>query len=181
MPSLNILRHDDIFRANPTATEPPPPKPYRRLLPLLLKAIVMLVIISLFFLFMGIAAFAALHLLIPTGAFRALHRRRRLADPGYPSGAAVPPEELLKFLPLVKFAAGMAETDCAVCLENFKEGDWCRSLPDCRHLFHANCVDKWLTKAANCPICRARVRLNSGATNSEMGEDECNFWLAVGF
>ncbi|PIN00167.1 hypothetical protein CDL12_27335 [Handroanthus impetiginosus] len=45
--------------------------------------------------------------------------------------------------------------DCAVCLENFRDGEKCRLLPSCNHSFHAECVDMWLLRASVCPICRA--------------------------
>ncbi|KAI8026837.1 RING-H2 finger protein ATL48 [Camellia lanceoleosa] len=46
------------------------------------------------------------------------------------------------------------EMDCAVCLESFKKGDLCKLLPICKHTFHAQCIDSWLIKTPNCPICR---------------------------
>ncbi|KAJ0765929.1 putative transcription factor C2H2 family [Helianthus annuus] len=51
------------------------------------------------------------------------------------------------------------KVECAVCLEVFKVGDRCRLLPNCRHSFHAKCIDSWLIKNAACPICRSRVDL----------------------
>ena len=44
---------------------------------------------------------------------------------------------------------------CAVCLGEFEEGDELRTLPECLHSFHAACIDLWLFKHPNCPICRA--------------------------
>ncbi|EPS59994.1 hypothetical protein M569_14811, partial [Genlisea aurea] len=44
--------------------------------------------------------------------------------------------------------------DCAVCLEGFKEGEKCRLLPSCKHSFHVDCVDVWLSKSSQCPVCR---------------------------
>jgi hypothetical protein len=41
---------------------------------------------------------------------------------------------------------------CAVCLAEFDNGDVMRRLP-CKHLFHMNCIDKWLQKNKRCPLC----------------------------
>ncbi|RWR90303.1 E3 ubiquitin-protein ligase ATL23-like protein [Cinnamomum micranthum f. kanehirae] len=45
-------------------------------------------------------------------------------------------------------------SNCAICLEDFKEGDRCRVLPSCKHMFHDRCVDAWLNKKKRCPTCR---------------------------
>ncbi|KAK9370569.1 hypothetical protein V1509DRAFT_637547 [Lipomyces kononenkoae] len=45
---------------------------------------------------------------------------------------------------------------CLVCLSDFEEGEECRKLRQCGHLFHKNCIDEWLTTGRNsCPLCRA--------------------------
>lgn len=41
-----------------------------------------------------------------------------------------------------------------VCLEDYDADDDVRIL-DCRHCFHQQCVDRWLSQGANtCPACR---------------------------
>lgn len=35
-------------------------------------------------------------------------------------------------------------TICAVCLDGFQVGERCRTIPVCRHIFHAHCIDLWL-------------------------------------
>ncbi|CAM8937771.1 unnamed protein product [Rhodiola kirilowii] len=47
--------------------------------------------------------------------------------------------------------------DCAVCLLEFEENDYVRTLPICSHNFHVDCIDIWLRSHANCPLCRARI------------------------
>ncbi|CAI9760748.1 unnamed protein product [Fraxinus pennsylvanica] len=50
---------------------------------------------------------------------------------------------------------------CAVCLNEFEEGDGVRVLPKCTHTFHISCIDKWLDSHRNCPLCRADIMLPS--------------------
>ncbi|KAF9215725.1 E3 ubiquitin-protein ligase rnf13 [Podila verticillata] len=43
---------------------------------------------------------------------------------------------------------------CAVCLDEFEEGEEIRMLP-CHHEFHCECIDPWLTrKSPTCPLCK---------------------------
>ena len=43
------------------------------------------------------------------------------------------------------------EPTCAVCLEKLAVGQFARQLP-CRHVFHVECIDRWLTENSNlCP------------------------------
>jgi len=48
--------------------------------------------------------------------------------------------------------------DCAICLADFKKGDSTRTLPGCGHTFHKACVDLWLLRRADCPLCKRDVR-----------------------
>lgn len=51
-----------------------------------------------------------------------------------------------------------AATECAVCLSVLEEQDTARELPNCKHVFHVDCVDKWLTTCSTCPVCRTDVQ-----------------------
>ncbi|WJX56175.1 hypothetical protein P8452_41856 [Trifolium repens] len=44
---------------------------------------------------------------------------------------------------------------CAVCLEDFEEGEELRTMPECLHSFHVPCIDMWLHSHSSCPICHA--------------------------
>ncbi|XP_059445045.1 RING-H2 finger protein ATL39-like [Corylus avellana] len=44
---------------------------------------------------------------------------------------------------------------CAICLEEFKDGELCRMFPKCNHEFHGPCVNDWLLRQnLTCPLCR---------------------------
>lgn len=43
---------------------------------------------------------------------------------------------------------------CHICMDNYKEKEFKRVIPSCNHCFHKKCIDKWLKKKGNCPICR---------------------------
>ncbi|KAH8109290.1 hypothetical protein DFH11DRAFT_1548417 [Phellopilus nigrolimitatus] len=50
-----------------------------------------------------------------------------------------------------------AQTECAICLNDFAKGDRVRVLP-CKHIFHLDEVDEWLIHRKKlCPICKADV------------------------
>ncbi|KAL8197706.1 hypothetical protein R6Q57_024240 [Mikania cordata] len=46
-----------------------------------------------------------------------------------------------------------------VCLSSFEDGQMIRALPSCKHHFHAECIDKWLTLQSSCHVCRYKVEL----------------------
>jgi len=48
------------------------------------------------------------------------------------------------------------QTQCMVCLCDFSSGEEVRRLP-CTHVFHASCIDEWLRRCTDCPICKANV------------------------
>ncbi|PSS14484.1 RING-H2 finger protein [Actinidia chinensis var. chinensis] len=63
-------------------------------------------------------------------------------------------------LPLFVFKQSDGDTsaECAVCLSLLEEGhDMARLLPNCKHTFHAECIDKWLSSQSTCPICRTEA------------------------
>lgn len=47
---------------------------------------------------------------------------------------------------------------CAICCCDFESGETLSRLPGCSHLFHDSCIEQWLERASNCPICRGDLR-----------------------
>ncbi|XP_021294728.1 E3 ubiquitin-protein ligase ATL41-like [Herrania umbratica] len=45
-------------------------------------------------------------------------------------------------------------TECSVCLGNITDESTVRLLPNCKHMFHVECIDTWLGSHTTCPICR---------------------------
>jgi hypothetical protein len=43
--------------------------------------------------------------------------------------------------------------ECCVCKVNFEAGEQVKELP-CVHVFHPECVDRWLQQRNFCPMCR---------------------------
>ena len=83
-------------------------------------------------------------------------------------------EQVLK-LPTVSFHFGdepTLQTSCAVCIEEYSEGDKLRQLP-CGHVFHTECIVPWLTERhISCPLCKSDVILTE---DNQMVRNE---WLS---
>nr|XP_043635230.1 RING-H2 finger protein ATL40-like [Erigeron canadensis] len=47
--------------------------------------------------------------------------------------------------------------ECTVCLGVFEDTQMIRTLPNCKHHFHVECIDRWLGSHSSCPICRHEV------------------------
>lgn len=73
---------------------------------------------------------------------------------------------VLSSLPIFVYTIGSeVNTECAVCLMEFEEGETGRLLPSCNHGFHTECVDMWFHSHSTCPLCRASIEAgDSGST-----------------
>ncbi|CAH1451555.1 unnamed protein product [Lactuca virosa] len=46
------------------------------------------------------------------------------------------------------------DATCAICLSDYKPKESLRTIPECNHYFHSDCIDEWLKLNATCPVCR---------------------------
>lgn len=50
---------------------------------------------------------------------------------------------------------------CSICLCEYQPNEVLRTIPECNHYFHANCIDGWLKTNATCPLCRNFPEMSS--------------------
>lgn len=52
--------------------------------------------------------------------------------------------------------------ECVICMEQFKEEEEVAELKcDERHYFHINCLEDWLKRKMECPLCKSTVKPES--------------------
>lgn len=47
---------------------------------------------------------------------------------------------------------------CTICLDSLNSTGESETVLACKHRFHEQCVEPWLTNKGTCPTCRARIR-----------------------
>ncbi len=62
-----------------------------------------------------------------------------------------------------KLQAIRFNSSCAICYENYAEGDSLASPDQCGHVFHKECLDNWLKCKHQCPTCRGSIITNTSA------------------
>ncbi|EYC13733.1 hypothetical protein Y032_0043g895 [Ancylostoma ceylanicum] len=111
-----------------------------------------------------------LHMLVNTGmppellgmVERPLDRHHMFAAPvAEPLPVGASPQDIEKCTEKINFIKDVEvpenETErCTVCLCEFETGEEVRNLR-CTHIFHVNCIDKWLVYNKKCPVCRLDV------------------------
>ncbi|KAH0470290.1 hypothetical protein IEQ34_000013 [Dendrobium chrysotoxum] len=144
---------------------------------IMLSAIVALFTVVLLILFLHL--YVRWHVI--RRASRQARRRRGLVFAG--EGQNPPPcaanrgldPSILASFPVLLFSdyAGEGRDDelaeCAVCLNEFKDGEKIRCLPQCSHRFHIDCIDMWFYSHSTCPLCRSAVEGVKDAATTRSG------------
>lgn len=72
-------------------------------------------------------------------------------------------EEITKFI-------ASSDDQCVICCAEYSESSadqrFCE-LPVCKHVFHEACLEQWLSRASNCPICRNDLKAAAQAIEDE--------------
>ncbi|KAH6826819.1 hypothetical protein C2S53_011050 [Perilla frutescens var. hirtella] len=78
------------------------------------------------------------------------HERQHEDDESKAKAAA---GRLLDQMPTVATAEGGSH--CAVCTEGLRLAAAAKRIP-CGHVFHENCISRWLSVNYSCPLCRQK-------------------------
>jgi len=82
--------------------------------------------------------------------------------PGAKEGGLTPAEILALPCTTVKQRDVEAEPveciECSICLNEVEADENVRHLPTCHHTFHKACIDLWLLRSTDCPLCKQCVR-----------------------
>ncbi|XP_021288961.1 putative RING-H2 finger protein ATL21B [Herrania umbratica] len=58
------------------------------------------------------------------------------------------------------------DNTCPICLCEYQAKEMIRTIPDCKHYFHASCIDEWLKLNATCPVCRNTTERSAPSASS---------------
>jgi hypothetical protein len=64
------------------------------------------------------------------------------------------------------------DQECPICLNDICPCDAVRQLSNCSHTFHRSCIDLWLLRRADCPLCKQTVLLDSSNPAREVESEQ---------
>ena len=68
-------------------------------------------------------------------------------------------EDARRAMTVRPYARAQGETEnacCSVCLSQLENGEEAKYLP-CKHVYHPECIDRWLERSKLCPVCKRDV------------------------
>eukprot|EP00039_Didymoeca_costata_P027255 m.17992 g.17992 ORF g.17992 m.17992 type:complete len:176 (-) comp6161_c0_seq2:247-774(-) len=77
-------------------------------------------------------------------------------------------EAQINRLPSTPYTTAMRQSveaaECTICMEEYLDGQDIRFLP-CLHMYHKTCVDDWLMRNFNCPLCGIKLDEAAGSNS----------------
>ena len=73
----------------------------------------------------------------------------------------------------IKKYSKIKEKKCSICLFKYKKSDIIKEFP-CNHIFHKNCILKWLEKSNICPLCKYDITGDVNNIELKNSSDEEN-------
>jgi len=104
--------------------------------------------------------------------FGAAFQPQEEQEPRQPATA----QACLRAMPAVKVTGNDIEAEndeCIICFDKLAVGDSALRIP-CGHLFHEDCVRKWLEGSNQCPVCRYELPTDDAAFESGRRERMVN-------
>ena len=71
----------------------------------------------------------------------------------------------------VKKYSTIKEEKCAICLQKYKGVDIIKEFP-CKHIFHKNCILKWIKNSNICPLCKYDITNDVNKINLNSYNDD---------
>jgi hypothetical protein len=65
-------------------------------------------------------------------------------------------QDTIAKIPSTSLEQNMQE-NCCICLEQMKKGEIIKTMTCNKHVFHAKCLDEWLSVKGSCPLCLSEV------------------------
>lgn len=99
------------------------------------------------------------------------------------SGRPPASRESIDAMESVEIGEGCVGLECVVCLEEFEVGGVAKEMP-CKHMFHQNCIEKWLGIHGSCPVCRYEMPVEKDKKREEEGGERRvggEVWVSFSF
>jgi hypothetical protein len=74
------------------------------------------------------------------------------------AAGSMSPASIRRLPGIGRYRSGSGNAECSICLEAFQEDESMRELAECQHVFHRSCVDLWLLRSSDCPLCKTKVK-----------------------
>ena len=68
--------------------------------------------------------------------------------------------------------------ECTICLLNYNEET--KKATECQHIFHQECIDRWLQENNSCPLCRTCLQQHTRSSIDEVIYENGGYTYGIG-